>query len=85
MWRAIESLLLFLSPFVLYAVLLLLRRNRPFAEYYWRVQTISSLALAGLAVAVAGLFLFGLTAERHGGAYVPAHIENGKLVPGRME
>jgi Family of unknown function (DUF6111) len=85
MWRAIESLLLFLSPFVLYAVLLLLLPNRPFAKYYWRMRTISGLTLAGLAVAVAGLFFVGLTAERHGGAYVPAHIENGRLVPGRME
>jgi amino acid transporter len=85
MLRALESLLFFLAPFILYAGLLLLRRNRPFSQYYWRVQTISGLTIAGLAVAVAGLFFFGLTAERHRGAYIPAHIENGKLVPGRLE
>jgi amino acid transporter len=85
MLRALESLLLFLAPFIVYAALLLLRRNRPFSVYYWRAKTLSGLTLAGLAVAVAGLFLIGLTAERRSGVYVPAHIENGKLVPGKLE
>jgi hypothetical protein len=31
------------------------------------------------------MIAFGIFAPRHAGAYVPAHIENGKLVPGRMQ
>jgi MFS family permease len=86
MWRfLLEPALLFLSPFAFYAATLLLRRTPPFAGYYWSRGTLSWLTLVGLAVAVAGMLLFGIFAERHGGAYVPAHIENGKLVPGRLE
>lgn len=86
MWRVLlEPALLFLSPFALYAATFLLRRTPPFAGYYWSRGTLSWLSLAGMAVAVAGMFLFGILAERHSGAYVPAHIENGKLVPGRLE
>ena len=40
---------------------------------------------SGLAIAVTGMIAFGIFAPRHAGAYVPAHIENGKLVPGRMQ
>jgi hypothetical protein len=86
MWRVIwRPILLFLLPFIGYAVLLLLRRTTPFASRNWSQGTVSTLTLAGLAAAVVGVFLFGLFAQRHLGAYVPAHIENGMLVPGHME
>lgn len=86
MWRVVlEPALLFLSPFVLYAAALLAFRTPPFAAYYWSRGTLSWLTLAGLCVAVVGMLLLGVFAERHSGAYVPAHIENGRLVPGRLE
>jgi hypothetical protein len=31
------------------------------------------------------MLILGVLAPRHSGAYVPAHIENGTLVPGRIE
>ena len=40
---------------------------------------------AGMAAAVASIFIFGGLAERHNGTYVPAHMENGKFVPGKLE
>ena len=43
------------------------------------------LAIVGMATAVASIFIVGGLSERHHGAYVPAHIENGKLVPGRLD
>lgn len=86
MWRMIvQPALLFLSPFAAYICYLALRRTYPFAVYHWTQSAMSALALAGLVVAVAGMLLFGIFAERHEGAYVPAHIENGRLVPGRMQ
>ena len=45
----------------------------------------SILTLIGLAVAVLGLVVVNLTAPRGHGVYVPAHVENGVLVPGRIE
>ena len=86
MWRVLwEPALLFLSPFILYAAVLALRRSTPFASRNWTQGTVSILTLVGLSIAVAFMFAFGIFAERHAGAYVPAHIENGKLIPGRME
>ncbi len=86
MWRVVwRPVLLFLLPFIGYAVLLLLRRSTPFASRNWSQGTVSALTLAGLLAAVVGVFLFGVFAERHLGAYVPAHIANGVLVPGHMQ
>ncbi|HEY4848055.1 MAG TPA: DUF6111 family protein [Methylocella sp.] len=86
MWRAIlEPALLFASPFAAYTIYLVLRRNYPFAMEHWTKGAVSTLTLAGLAIAVTGMIAFGIFAPRHEGAYVPAHIENGKLVPGRMQ
>lgn len=86
MWRVIwKPLLLFLLPFIGYAALLVLRRTPPFASRNWSRGTVSRLTLAGLFAAIVGVFLFGVFAERHYGAYVPAHIEDGAVVPGHME
>lgn len=86
MWRVIwQPALLFLTPFIGYAVLLILRRTAPFSSRHWTQGTISILTLAGLAAAIAFMLTYGLLVERHKGTYVPAHIENGRLVPGRME
>ncbi|WOJ90176.1 DUF6111 family protein [Methylocapsa polymorpha] len=86
MWRImLEPALLFASPFVVYLIYLALRRTYPFAVDHWTHSAVSSLALAGLVIAVAGMLAFGIFAVRHEGAYVPAHIENGRLVPGRLQ
>jgi hypothetical protein len=81
----LEPALLFLSPFAAYMAYLYLRNRYPFAVDHWTRSLVSSLALAGLALAVAGVFLLGFFSERHKGAYIPAHIENGQLIPGRSE
>jgi len=86
MWRVLwEPVLLFLSPFIAYAGLLLLRRITPFSARQWTQGTVSTLTLSGLALAIVFMLGYGLFAERHKGAYVPAHIENGRIVPGRMQ
>jgi hypothetical protein len=85
MWRAyIETLLLFALPFVLYAVFHLLLLRWPFVASLWTRGRVSSLAIAGLVLAVIGILSLGL-GSRETGAYVPAHIENGRLVPGHFE
>ena len=85
MWRAIlEPALLFASPFAAYTIYLILRQS-PFEMEHWTKGAVSTLTLAGLVIAVTGMIAFGIFAPRHEGAYVPAHIENGKLVPGRMQ
>ncbi len=86
MWRAIlEPALLFALPFLAYAVYLVARRNYPFALEHWSKSAVSTLTLAGLFAALGGMLAFGIFAPRHEGAYVPAHIEGGKIVPGRIQ
>jgi hypothetical protein len=86
MLRAIlEPLGLFLLPFAAFAVYLLLRMRYPLAIEHWTRGRVSTLTLIGMAIAVLGLFAFGLSAPRGHGTYVPAHVENGQLVPGRIQ
>ena len=85
MIRAVaEGLAFFLIPFVAFALYLAVRRRNPTSVDAWTGSTTATLSLAGLALAALAIFLFGVFEERPTGAYVPAHIENGTLVPGRF-
>jgi Family of unknown function (DUF6111) len=81
----IEPLAFFLSPFVAYAVYLALRARYPLEIDHWTSVRVSVLTLLGLAAAVLGLVFMDVFAPRGHGTYVPAHEENGVLVPGRIE
>jgi hypothetical protein len=83
--EVLEPLALFLIPFAAYAVYLVLRARYPLEVEHWTSLRVSILTLIGLAIAVLGLILVNLTAPRGHGVYVPAHEENGVLVPGRIE
>ena len=86
MTRALlEPLALFLSPFALYAIYLALRARYPLEVEHWTSVRVSLLTLIGLAAAVIGLLAVNLFSPRGHGAYIPAHVENGVLVPGRFE
>jgi len=77
------ELVLFLTPFALYAVYLWATRSGILDTSSWPVQTLASLTIAALCLMIVSLFF---VAEFSGGAprsaYVPAHTENGRLVPG---
>ncbi len=81
----IEPLAFFLSPFAAYAIYLILRARYPLEIDHWTSRRVSILTLLGLAAAVLGLVFLNFSAPRGHGAYVPAHEENGVLVPGRIE
>ncbi|MEK4034634.1 DUF6111 family protein [Methylocystis sp. IM3] len=82
MWRAfLETTLLFLTPFLVYVAFQLLQRRWPFVAELWHGRIVSALVIAGLLLAIAGVVAAGFT-SREQGAYVPAHVENGRLVPG---
>jgi hypothetical protein len=76
----------FLIPFAAYALwLVVTRRTLPNAAD-WEIRTIGYLALAGAVLVIGVLFAFvHLDAEAPGGKYVPARLENGKIVPGHFE
>jgi Family of unknown function (DUF6111) len=86
MGRALfDPLALFLSPFAVYALYLILRARYPLEVEHWTRGRVSIMTLIGLAAAVVGLVAINAFAPRGSGVYVPAHVENGVLVPGRIE
>jgi Family of unknown function (DUF6111) len=80
----LSELLLFLLPFVLYAVFLWATRAGVMDPERWPLSRLITLAILSF-VLVIGSFLYfaNYTGAPPGSTYVPAHIENGKFVPGR--
>ncbi len=74
---------IFLVPFAIYALFLVATRSGVFVQASWPVYTIARLLLAALALVMGSLLAFvHFTGAPPDSTYVPAHIENGKLVPG---
>jgi hypothetical protein len=77
--------LFFLLPFAAYAAWLAVSRGTFGNLEDWQVKTIAYLSIAGavllLAVVVA---VTSFTSAPPDGTYVPAHVENGQLIPGRI-
>ncbi|MFC6790443.1 DUF6111 family protein [Methylobacterium komagatae] len=81
--RFIEEFGLFLIPFGLFLVLLVVTGRNPFQFHHWSKQGFR-LVLAGLFVVIMSLVYEGLFSERRSTGYVPPHMENGRLVPGQF-
>ena len=74
---------IFLSPFAVYIVFLIATRSGLLVPASWPLHLVAKLTVAALLLVIASLVLL---AEFSGApphsTYVPAHIENGRLVPG---
>ena len=74
---------IFLIPFAVYALFLVATRSGLLVRSSWTVSVIARLVMGSLFLVVVS---FVLLAQFSGGApnstYVPAHVENGRLVPG---
>jgi hypothetical protein len=80
---ALTEIGIFLVPFAVYALFLVATRSGVFVQSSWPVYAIARLALVALALVIAGLVgLAHFSGAPPDSTYVPAHIENGKLVPG---
>jgi hypothetical protein len=82
----LTELALFLAPFVIYAAYLWGTRAGVLHPEHWPLSTLAWLTIAAL-VLMAGSFivLAQWGGELPGSTYVPAHTENGKLVPGTTQ
>jgi heme/copper-type cytochrome/quinol oxidase subunit 3 len=86
MFRPVLSeLLLFVIPFVLYAVFLWATRAGVMDPESWPVSRLVTLAIVSFALVIGSFIYFAhYTGAPPGSTYVPAHIEDGKFVPGRV-
>ena len=80
---ALTEVGIFLIPFAVYALFLIATRSGLLVQTSWPLNVIARLVVGSLVLVVLS---FILLAQFSGGApnstYVPAHIENGRLVPG---
>jgi hypothetical protein len=80
---ALTEIGIFLIPFAVYALFLIATRSGLFAQASWPVHIIGKLALGALLLVVISFVLLAhFSGAPPNSTYIPAHIENGKFVPG---
>ena len=73
----------FLIPFGIYVLFLLATRSAITAPSSWPIRLVAQLALGSLLlVALSFVLLAHFSGAPPNSTYVPAHMENGKFVPG---
>lgn len=76
----------FLLPFALYALWLVATRGSLSNIADWQARTIAALAVGGAVLVIGSIVVFvHFGGEPPGGKYIPAHMEDGKIVPGHFE
>jgi hypothetical protein len=80
------ELSLFLLPFAAYAVFLFASRAGVLDPQAWTPRALAWMAGIGLVLMVVSFFAIAhFTGAPPGGTYVPAHMEDGKFVPGELK
>lgn len=76
---------IFLVPFVVYAVFLIVTRSGVLTWSSWPLHILGWLTGAALALVLVSLVLLAnFSGAAPDSTYVPAHVENGRLVPGGL-
>jgi len=74
---------LFLTPFVLYAAFLLFTRATMLQPKAWTAPRLAMLVIVSLVLMIGSFVVLAeFSGAPPGSTYVPAHVENGKFVPG---
>jgi hypothetical protein len=77
------ELALFLTPFAAYAFLLWAKSHGVFDPESWPLRTVVALTVAALVLMGISAFVTAqFSGASPGSTYVPAHVEDGHLVPG---
>lgn len=80
---ALTEIGIFLIPFVVYALFLVASRSGLLTRSSWPVVVVGRLLVGSLLLVVLSLILLAqFTGAPPHSTYVPAHMENGRLVPG---
>jgi hypothetical protein len=74
---------IFLIPFAVYALFLIASRSGLLVQSSWPANVVAKLLLGSLLLVVASFVLLAqFSGAPPNSTYVPAHLENGRLVPG---
>jgi hypothetical protein len=74
---------IFLIPFAVYALFLIATRSGLLVQSSWPLHIVARLALGALLlVAISFILLAHFSGAAPNSTYIPAHVENGKFVPG---
>ncbi len=74
---------IFLIPFAVYALFLIATRSGLLVQSSWPANVIAKLVLGALLLVAASFILLAqFSGAPPNSTYIPAHIENGTLVPG---
>lgn len=77
---------LFLTPFIVYAIFLWATRAHVLDFERWSMPVLVWLTIAAFVLMIGSFVVLAQFAgEPANSTYVPAHVENGKFVPGRTE
>ena len=80
---ALTEIGLLLTPFVIYAAFLVVTNSGVMQPKAWAPSRLAILVIASLVLVVGSFFVLArFSGAPPGSTYVPAHIENGKFVPG---
>jgi hypothetical protein len=80
---ALTEIGIFLIPFAVYALFLVATRSGLLVTSSWPVQVIGRLLLGSLLLVMVSLVLLAqFSGAPPDSTYIPAQIENGRLVPG---
>ncbi|MGA9088295.1 MAG: DUF6111 family protein [Bradyrhizobium sp.] len=80
---AVTEIAIFLIPFGVYVLFLIATRSGLLVQSSWPVNVIAKLLLGSLLLVVASFILLAhFSGAPPNSTYVPAHVENGRLVPG---
>lgn len=80
---ALTEIGIFLIPFALYAALLLVTRSGLLLPASWPIHLVGRLLLGSLLLVIASFVLLAdFSGAPPNSTYIPAHVVNGRLVPG---
>jgi len=80
---ALTEIGIFLIPFAVYALFLVATRSGLIVQSSWPFHMVAKLAIGALLLVTASLvMLANFSGVPPHSTYVPAHVENGRLVPG---
>jgi hypothetical protein len=74
---------IFLIPFAVYAAYLFATRSGMLDQTSWPLHILGKLTIGALLLVIVSLVLLAnFSGAKPGATYTPAHIENGKFIPG---